>query len=122
MSGKTTAGHARHHVGVKGFSPHLKEMRRRDAEGVVGVNDCKVDGRNVKWARLSFDEQLAILNQRFPDGAVKQKARIKARMEAAKNKPLATEQAKKDRVVDDVKKVSSREKKYAEQKLARETK
>lgn len=95
-------------------------MRHRDADGIKGVDGCTEDGRNVKWAKLSFSEQLEILDRKFPTGATKQKRRIQARMEAAKNKPLATEQAKKDRVVEDVKKTSSREKKYAEQKAARE--
>ncbi len=119
MSGKGY-GAARKHPGVKGFSPHLKNMRWRDAEGVAGVDGCKVDGRNVKWAKLSFVEQLSILEIKFPTGAVKQKARIKARMEAAKNRAPVAEQPKKDRDVEDDKKMSSREKKYEEQKAARD--
>ena len=121
MSGKSSAGHTRRNTGIKGFSPHLKAMRKRDAEGVKGVDGCEADGRNVKWRRLSFEEQLAILNQRFPEGAVKQKERIRVRMEAAKTKPLATEPAKKDRIEEDVKKkMSSREKKFDEMKVERD--
>ena len=120
MSGKTSHGASRKHPGIKGLSPHLKAMRIRDAEGIAGVDGCIEDGRNVKWRKLSFTEQLAILNRKFPDGAVKQKERIITRMQAAQNKPLATESAKKDRVEDDAKKLSSREKKLEEQKVARD--
>lgn len=72
MSGKGAKGangqgKPRRHPGILGKNPHLKAMRQRDAKE-----------RNEKWASKSLKEQLAELNQRFPDGAKKQKARIQA--------------------------------------------
>lgn len=105
MSGK--GGKERKHPGVKGLSPHLKEMRQREAHA-----------RNSKWENLPLSEQLEVLETKFPTGANRQKARIAARIEAAKNAPLATPEAKKDRIEED-KKLSSREKKQEEMKAAR---
>ena len=36
--------------------------------------------RNALWASLTPQQQLDSLNERFPDGAVRQKARIAARI------------------------------------------
>lgn len=108
MSGKTRTGKPRSNPGVKGSNPHLKEMRRREALE-----------RNEKWAKRSPQDQLSSLEQRFPSGAIRQKDRIRARMEAAKSRPTATSQPSKKERTEQSEKLTSREKKREEQKVAR---
>ncbi len=52
--------------------------------------------RNEEWAGLSFEQQITALDQRLGvgQGAVKQRARIQARMEAA-SKPQKGQKKKK---------------------------
>jgi hypothetical protein len=104
MSGKTQTGTRRRNPGVKGPNPHLKDLRRQEAEGVKGQNDCEEDGRNVKWARIGLADQLAILERKFPDGAKKQKDKIKAKIakipEKREPEPKKDQRDQKDRRPD----------------------
>lgn len=53
-------GKPRKNPGIKGRNPHLKAMRKREAEE-----------RNAKWAALSPAEQVASLNARMRGGDCK---------------------------------------------------
>lgn len=71
------------------FGGNTKDNSRRKFPGVggrrnnpVGLETKRKEAleRNAKWASLSLREQLANLDRRFPDGATRQKERLKARL------------------------------------------
>lgn len=73
MSGKP-GGKPRRNPGVRGLSPHLKEMRRKDAEE-----------RQAAYDKLSPKERLARLDAKFGagKGAKKERAKLAKRLAKA---------------------------------------
>ena len=86
-----------------GLSKGKKGLKKRERYGsrrrYPGIEGCRPDNaafrkeeaitRNANWAAVPLAEQPEALNIRFPDGANRQKERIKSKLEVAAAKKIA---------------------------------